>query len=222
MANYRTGLVVVSHSADLAKGVTDLVGSFSPTVVVKPCGGTPAGEIGISKELITKTLADAKAQLGADSSVIVLADLGSTMLAVSSVIEAGSDGHVVLARGPLVEGALAGAAEIASGGSVESVLDAILQAAAGWTVSKPKEEDAEDGPDDGPRRIVIRAKVDAHVAAKLSRDLMEFDAQVTVNDADASSVLALMRLGLDVGQPALVRASGPDALEALDMVEKTL
>lgn len=219
MATYRTGLLVVSHSLKLAEGVVELVGSFNPAVVARACGGTEEGEIGISSQQIIDALSDTKAELGVGSQVVVLADLGSTMLAVSNVIEA--DSQVVLARGPLVEGAIAAAGEIASGSGIEEVLKAILNAAAGWVVSDEAEEN--EGPDPAaPRELISRNKVDAHFAADLSLRLCDFDAQVKINGADASSVLSLMRLNLEAGQMAIVEAEGPDAVAALDFVQSQL
>lgn len=220
MATYRTGLVVVSHSEKLAEGTAELVSSFNPAVVVRPCGGTSEGEIGISAEKIKDVLSDTKAELGGGSQVVVLADLGSTVLAVSKVIEA--DTQVVLARGPLVEGAIAAAGEIAAGGGVEAVLKAILNAAAGWSLPEEDEQDP-DAPDpSAPRELIARNKVDAHFAADLSLRLCDFDAKVTINGADASSVLSLMRLNLDGGQVAIVEAEGPEAVKALDFVQSRL
>ncbi len=47
-------------------------------------------------------------------------------------------------------------------------------------------------------------------------------AEVTIEDADATSVLELMALGVSQGQDVTVAAEGPEAVEALAAVITTL
>src|SRR5699024_7426229 len=59
----------------------------------------------------------------------------------------------------------------------------------------------------------------ARPAAQLARKMDGFDATVRINGVDATSVLALMGLGLTGGARLQVEASGPEATAALDVLE---
>jgi len=52
----------------------------------------------------------------------------------------------------------------------------------------------------------------------VARMVAELDARVSINDVDAASVLALMALGLAGGAEVRLRATGPQAQQALDAV----
>ncbi|WP_147916473.1 dihydroxyacetone kinase phosphoryl donor subunit DhaM [Ruania zhangjianzhongii] len=69
--------------------------------------------------------------------------------------------------------------------------------------------------------LVLRNALGLHArpAAQLARKMSEFDAEVRVNGVDAASVLALMGLGLTGGAEIQVRASGPQAVEAMALLE---
>ena len=71
------------------------------------------------------------------------------------------------------------------------------------------------------RTLVLRNALGLHArpAAQLARKMSELDAEVSVNGVDAASVLALMGLGLTGGAEIHVRASGPQAPEALALLE---
>lgn len=71
------------------------------------------------------------------------------------------------------------------------------------------------------RTLVLRNALGLHArpAAQLARKMSELDAAVSVNGVDAASVLALMGLGLTGGAEIHVRASGPQAAEALALLE---
>jgi phosphoenolpyruvate---glycerone phosphotransferase subunit DhaM len=108
------GIVVVSHSSDLARGVAELAGQVAgPDVRIEAAGGSPDGTLGTDAELVRSALERADTGSGA----IVLGDLGSAILTVRHVLEQnGTNGRVVLVDAPLVEGAVA-AAVVASVGS---------------------------------------------------------------------------------------------------------
>ncbi len=59
-------------------------------------------------------------------------------------------------------------------------------------------------------------------AALVARVAGSFDAEVTLNGADAASVLELMALGVTQGQRVELSASGPEAAQALDAVVKAI
>ncbi len=71
------------------------------------------------------------------------------------------------------------------------------------------------------RTLVLRNELGLHArpAAQLARKMSELDARVWVNGVDAASVLALMGLGLTGGAEIQVEASGPQAEEAMAVLE---
>lgn len=107
------GIVVVSHSADLARGVAELAGQMAgPDVRIEVAGGAPDGTLGTDDTQVR----DAIRRANGGDGVIVLGDLGSAILTIRHVIEGQSNGHARLVDAPLVEGAVA-AAVVASMGS---------------------------------------------------------------------------------------------------------
>lgn len=107
------GIVVVSHSADLARGVAELAGQVAgPEVRIEPAGGGPGGTLGTDDGLVR----DAIRRANQSDGVIVLGDLGSAILTIRHVLERSSNGHARLVDAPLVEGAVA-AAVVASNDS---------------------------------------------------------------------------------------------------------
>jgi PTS hybrid protein len=120
------GIVVVSHSADIARGLADLAGQVAgPSVRIEHAGGAPDGTLGTDDDRVR--LAIKRADQG--SGVAVLCDLGSAILTVRSVLEGGSsNGSVRLADAPLVEGAVAAAVMASTGCSLDDVVDAAEEA----------------------------------------------------------------------------------------------
>jgi PTS hybrid protein len=115
------GIVIVSHSSDLASGVAELARQVAgDEVTIEAAGGGPDGSLGTDEGLVR----DAIRRADAGDGVLVLGDLGSAILTIRHVLE-GGNGHVKLADAPLVEGAVA-AAVIASTGS--SLADAVRAA----------------------------------------------------------------------------------------------
>src|SRR5207344_2243838 len=67
------GIVIVSHSPDVAKGAADMVRQMvGMHVPLAWCGGNPAGGLGTSVEAIVKALELA----WSDSGVVIMVDMG--------------------------------------------------------------------------------------------------------------------------------------------------
>lgn len=66
--------------------------------------------------------------------------------------------------------------------------------------------------------VVLPVALHARPAALLAREVAGHDAGVRIDDADAASVLDLLRLGARAGRRVRVEATGPDADEALEAV----
>jgi phosphoenolpyruvate---glycerone phosphotransferase subunit DhaM len=119
------GIVVVSHSADLASGLAQLAGQMAgPEVRIEAAGGAPDGALGTDDSRVRQAIRRAEQGDG----VIVLGDLGSAIITVRHVLERSANGHVRLADAPLVEGAVAAAVVASAGSSLDDVVQAAEEA----------------------------------------------------------------------------------------------
>lgn len=119
------GIVVVSHSADLARGVAELASQMAgPEVRIEVAGGGPEGTLGTDDTLVR----DAIRRANQGDGVIVLGDLGSAILTIRHVLERQSNGHAVLVDAPLVEGAVAAAVVASTGCEIRQVAQAAEEA----------------------------------------------------------------------------------------------
>ena len=119
------GIVLVSHSVQLAQGAADLAGQVSGgTVRVLAAGGTEDGELGTSAEKVALAVASAESGAG----VLVLPDLGSAVLTVRAMLEDMPGARVVLADAPFVEGAVAATVTAAAGADLKAVATAAEEA----------------------------------------------------------------------------------------------
>lgn len=118
------GIVVVSHSPDLARGVVELAAQMAgPDLHLAAVGGTADGSLGTDADGIARAIVDADGGAG----VLVVADLGSAILATEAALEAlGEDqaARVRISGGPLVEGAVVAAVQASIGESLDAVLAA--------------------------------------------------------------------------------------------------
>ncbi|MFI5472018.1 PTS-dependent dihydroxyacetone kinase phosphotransferase subunit DhaM [Streptomyces cacaoi] len=123
------GIVLVSHSAEVASAVAELalglVGG-GPAVPVAAAGGTEGGGLGTSAELITT----AAASVDRGAGVAVLADLGSAVLTVKALLAEGDElpDTARLVDAPFVEGAVAAVVTAATGADLDSVEAAAAEA----------------------------------------------------------------------------------------------
>ena len=119
------GIVLVSHSRELASGLEELVAQIgSADVPVATAGGAEHGGLGTSVAAVERALAAADRGHG----VVVIPDLGSAVLAVRTVLENGDRPDTILVDAPFVEGAVAAAVTAASGASLAEVAEAARQA----------------------------------------------------------------------------------------------
>jgi PTS hybrid protein len=119
------GIVVVSHSADLARGVADLASQMAgPEVRIETAGGCPGGVLGTDDTLVR----DAIRRANQGDGVIVLGDIGSAILTIRHVLERDGNGHARLVDAPLVEGAVAAAVVASAGCLLEEVAQAAEEA----------------------------------------------------------------------------------------------
>src|SRR6202171_3658175 len=105
------GIVLVSHSVELARGLAQLAGQVAGGEArVVPAGGL-GDLLGTSSEVVEAAIAEADQGDG----VVILADLGSSILTIRGILDHQPNGHIRLADAPLVEGAVAAAVTDAGG-----------------------------------------------------------------------------------------------------------
>jgi dihydroxyacetone kinase phosphotransfer subunit len=116
------GIVVVSHSAEIASGTVRLAAQMAGSeIAIEAAGGTADGGLGTDAERVRAAIARAD---GGDG-VAVLGDLGSAILTVREVLASGDvTGDVRLLDAPIVEGAVTAALSASVGLSLDEVAEA--------------------------------------------------------------------------------------------------
>jgi len=216
----RVGLVFVSHSVKIAEGLVELAGQMAPHTVLVAAGGTDEGGIGTSFTLVLGGIERADAGAG----VAVLCDLGSAILTAETALDFLDEGlraRVRIVDAPIVEGGVAAAVAAEVGDSLDDVVRAARSAAPGAPTSAGSPpEGTPAGPAVVTRTVTLTNKDGLHArpAADFVKLASTFDARVTVNGKDATSLLAIMSLGLIRGKTAEISSSdahGAEAVEAL-------
>lgn len=212
-----TALVAVSHSDLVARGVVEIARQMAADVHLAAAGGAEEGRIGTSFDTVDAAVMQALAVDGV-TGVVLVGDLGSAVMTAESVVDM-SEGDVAFASGPLVEGFVAGAVRAQQGGTVEEVAAQVRSVTGGDVESETRQAPSPSG-DGMSREVEVRNPQGLHArpAALLAQKAAEYDATVTVDGADATSLLELMSLGTEQGAVVTVRTSGPQAREALDGV----
>ena len=239
------GIVIVSHSAQLADGVVELAREMAgPDVSIVAAGGLdlPGRPLGTDAVLV----ASAVQRAWGDDGVLVLMDLGSAVLSAELALELLPEEHqsgVLLCEAPIVEGAVAAAVAARLG----EPLDRGAAEARGGLAGKiahlggPAEEPAGRRPAPGPdgaqgaggvpgaggaleTRIRVSNPLGLHArpAARFVQTVGQFDAKVTAENmtsragpASARSLNGVATLGVRQGHEVLVRATGPQAAVVL-------
>jgi phosphoenolpyruvate-protein phosphotransferase/dihydroxyacetone kinase phosphotransfer subunit len=227
------GIVVVTHSHELAVGVSELALQMAggQPVPVIPAGGTDDGSIGTSLEKVTNALEEVLNQ----GDALVLADLGSAVMVTQMAVEflpPELQSRVHLTSAPLVEGAIAAVVAAAGGGDLETVQNAAEQA---LEIPKiPSEAPAvetgapvtpeEVGPVESVELTVLNPSgLHARPASLFVQTAMRFKANVTVQNvthgrppADAKSMLDVASKGTAwQGEQIRIEAWGEDGTEAI-------
>lgn len=219
------GLVIVSHSEQIAEGVVELAGQMAPDIVIVAAGGIEDGgtvRIGTSFERVQEAIERALSAEGA----VILTDLGSAVMTAESVLdfmEPADRERVRLAEAALVEGAVAAAVQAQGGSSLDEVLRAAEGAVVPRTEAAPADAPVDAGVKAGAEASgswTLRNQTGLHArpAAALATGLLNLDADVQINGVDGKSVVLLMTLGLGQGKTLTAEATGPDARAAVDFI----
>ena len=115
------GIVIVSHSPEVAHGAADMVRQMvGSEVPLAHCGGDADGGLGSDVAKIRQAIDDA----WSDRGVAILVDLGGAETNSEMAIEMLPDerrGKAVVCNAPIVEGAIMAATESAGGASLDEV-----------------------------------------------------------------------------------------------------
>ena len=115
------GIVIVSHSADVARGAADMVREMvGDEVRVAHCGGNPDGGLGTNVPAILSAIQSVYGPKG----VALLIDLGGAETNSEMAIEMLPEemqGRIAICNAPIVEGAVMAATEAAGGSPLETV-----------------------------------------------------------------------------------------------------
>lgn len=117
----RVAIVIISHSADVARGTADMVRQMvGEEVAVAWCGGDPDGGLGTDVAAIRAAID----RVWTPAGVAILVDLGGAETNSEMAVEMLPEdrrGTVVICNAPIVEGAIMAATEAAGGASLAEV-----------------------------------------------------------------------------------------------------
>jgi PTS hybrid protein len=120
------GIVLVSHSPEIAKGTAELVRQMSGEVEVAAVGGDSDGSLGSDPDGIRSAIEE----LGTDE-VLVFMDIGSAVLSAEAVLEMLEPEvaeTVRLVDAPFVEGAFAAGVIASTGADADECIEAAEEA----------------------------------------------------------------------------------------------
>ncbi len=109
------GIVIVSHSKNIAQGVVDLISEVSSDISITYVGGTEKGGIGTSFERIQEAVETNEA-----TTLLAFYDLGSAKMNLEMVGDF-SEKDIIINNVPIVEGAYTAAALLQAGVSSEEI-----------------------------------------------------------------------------------------------------
>ncbi|MEV7617958.1 PTS fructose transporter subunit IIA [Streptomyces sp. NPDC089799] len=122
------GIVLVSHSAQVARSVAELARGLAaggPVAPVAAAGGTAEGGLGTSADLIVA----AAISVDRGAGVALLADLGSSVLTVKSLLaEEELPPGARLVDAPFVEGAVSALVTASAGAPLDAVVASAAEA----------------------------------------------------------------------------------------------
>lgn len=109
------GIVVVSHSKNIAQGVLDLISEVAKDISITYVGGTEDGSIGTSFDQV-----QAVVEQNDKDTLLVFFDLGSAKMNLEMVADF-TDKEIIINSVPIVEGAYTAAALLQAGTDLEAI-----------------------------------------------------------------------------------------------------
>src|SRR4051794_9257580 len=227
------GIVVVSHSRPLARAALALAGEMlhGRPARIELAAGLDETTFGTDAVRVKEAIEAVDGPAG----VVVLMDLGSAVLSAELALDLLEDptarDRVTLSSAPIVEGLVVAAVAAPGGASpaqgATEARNALLGKAAHPSV--PEESAGEDlravvGPEvTGVFRVANSHGLHARPAARLVSEVNGLDAAVTLTNqttgtgpVPAASLSRVATLGAQQGHQVEIRASGPQAQEAVE------
>ncbi len=122
------GIVIVSHSAEIARGTAAMVRQMvGDSVAVACCGGNTEGGLGTDVMEIKRCVEE----VWNDAGVAILVDLGGAEMNAEMAIEmlpAERQKKIAICNAPIVEGAVMAATEASTGSALADVREAAEEA----------------------------------------------------------------------------------------------
>ena len=109
------GIVVVSHSKNIAQGVLDLISEVAKDISITYVGGTEDGSIGTSFNQV-----QAVVEQNDKDTLLAFFDLGSAKMNLAMVADF-TDKEIIINSVPIVEGAYTAAALLQAGTDLEAI-----------------------------------------------------------------------------------------------------
>lgn len=236
------GIVIVSHSRQLAAGVQELVQQIVRGAVQTAIAAgidDPDNPIGTDAMKVHQAIESVYSEDG----VVVLMDLGSAVLSAEMALEflaADRRAKVRLCEAPLVEGAIAAAVQASIGADIEQILAearGALAAKAAQLSPIDYSTDAQIAPsvarDSGQKTKEIHLSVQnqlglhARPAAKFVSTAAQFQSRITLQNlagigesVNAKSINQVITLGVRQGHQITIVAEGADADAALAALQQ--
>jgi phosphoenolpyruvate-protein phosphotransferase/dihydroxyacetone kinase phosphotransfer subunit len=225
------GIVVVSHSPDLAQAAVNLALQMvhGPTPQIEIAAGTSDDRFGTDAVRVAQAIAAADDGEG----VVVIMDLGSAVLSAELALDLLPEPDIKtrLVPAAFVEGIFAAVISAAGGAQ----LDAVARDAAEALTAKAAQLDQTQAaagpgaPSTSLDAIVAEATIvnpdgiHARPAALIVAALASLDAHVTISTGRSAAVsarspTALMALGTRTGDVLRIEAAGADAAAAVDRI----
>jgi multiphosphoryl transfer protein len=238
------GIVIVSHSATLADGVAELArGMGGDEARLAVAGGLDAPDrpLGTDAMLVLQAIEE----VWSDDGVLVLMDLGSAVLSAEMALDFLDEDRrakVLLSDAPVVEGAVAAVVAAKVGEPLDRVAEearrglapksAHLGAPAPAPVSPEPAPSAEAAEAAAPEHELVLTVDNPHglharPGARLVQTIGRFDAEVMVENltkgtgpVSGRSLISVTTLDVQPGHVIRLRATGPEAGDALAAVEE--
>lgn len=222
------GILLVSHSDALARGLRDLAAQMARDVTIVAAGGDDDGGLGTSFDRVSSGLSEADQGDG----VVVLYDLGSALLTTETALELvdpQTAERVRVLEAPMVEGAIAAAVAAQAGSDLDAVTAAV-QATASAGAEPEAAPGTEDQPEAEERREVelvnplgLHARPAATLAQTVGRSSAHaFVARPGARRVDLTSVLSVVGQALRGGDRVELTTSGPGAAALLDELSELI
>ncbi|PPS44020.1 phosphoenolpyruvate--protein phosphotransferase [Chroococcidiopsis sp. TS-821] len=231
------GIVIVSHSKQLAAGVRELAAQMvGGDVALAVAAGIddPNNPLGTDAMQVYQAIES----VYSDDGVIVLMDLGSALLSAEMALEFLSETQrkkIYLCEAPLVEGAIAATISAASGNSIEQVIaearGALTAKAAqlGIDVITNNQQTPTNNPHAVQIQLTVANRLGLHArpAARFVATAAKFQAQIQVRNVTrntdfvrADSINQVATLGVRQGHEIAIAVTGIDAEAAIAALQQ--